>query len=258
MGPDLRCRRLHFCRFVENQLRLYGSFNVDIACDVLFPVIGRGIRFNQAVFQAHDTGRILIGKLRVMRDHDDEPLTRNFLDQLHDLDARLGVQRAGRFVCKQDIRVVDERTRNGNALHLPARELVGFLIQLVSEPDTLKRLFCTRLALLSAHARDGERKLYIPEYRLVWDEVIGLKDKSDTMIAVDIPVPVPEIFGRTTLNDKVTRRIVVKTADDIEKRRLAAARRAEHTDKLALTECKADAFESVNRSRRDFIFLCDP
>ena len=56
-----------------------------------------------------------------MRDHDDEALPRDLLDQFHDLHARFGIERARRFVGEQDLGVVDEGAGDGDPLHLPAR-----------------------------------------------------------------------------------------------------------------------------------------
>ena len=47
------------------------------------------------------------------------------LEQRHDLEAGLGLEVAGRLVGQQDRRVVHERARDGDALALSARQLVG-------------------------------------------------------------------------------------------------------------------------------------
>ena len=70
-----------------------------------------------------------------MRDHDDELVLGDLLEQLHYLHAGLGVKRAGRLVGKEDIGVVDERAGYGDALHLASGHLVRLLVQLVAQPD---------------------------------------------------------------------------------------------------------------------------
>ena len=68
------------------------------------------------------------------------------------------------------------------------------------------------------------------------NEVIALEDKADGVVAVAVPVGVGKVLRRLAVDDEIAARIVVKTADDVEHRRLAAARMAEDGDKLALTE----------------------
>ena len=199
----------------------------------------------------------MVGKFGVVRDHDDEPLARDLFDELHDLHARLRIERARGFVRKEDIGIIDERARNGDALHLPARELIGFFVELIAQTDARKRLGGAAAALFPSHARDGERKLHVPEHRLVRDEVIRLEDEPDPVIAVDVPIPVFEVFRGLPLNDEIARRIMIESADDVEERRLAAAGRSEHADKFARAEFEAHPFERVNAARGGFVFLGD-
>src|ERR671920_2514013 len=55
------------------------------------------------------------------------------VQQLHDPDGGLGIEVAGRLVGDEQRRVVDERARDGHALLLAARELVGIVVQLGRE-----------------------------------------------------------------------------------------------------------------------------
>ena len=66
---------------------------------------------------------------------------------LHHLHARLAVERAGRLIGKQNVRVVDKRSRDGNALHLAAGHLVRLFVELVAKAHALKRLFRALAAL---------------------------------------------------------------------------------------------------------------
>ena len=70
-----------------------------------------------------NAGRVLVRKLRVMGHHDDQTVLSDVSQEVHDLDAGLGVKSTGRFVCQENFRIVDQGARNGNALHLTARKL---------------------------------------------------------------------------------------------------------------------------------------
>ena len=96
-----------------------------------------------------------------MRDHDDELIPGYLLEDIHDLHGGLGVERAGRLVGKQDIRVVHERAGNGDALHLAAGHLVRLLIELIAEADLSERFGRPRLSFRRCNARERQRKLDI-------------------------------------------------------------------------------------------------
>ena len=216
-----------------------------------------GVVRHLPVEEAHDARGIALCKLGVVRDHDDQPLARDLLDEFHDLHARLGVERARRLVREQDLGVVDERARNGDALHLPARELVRLFIELLPQPHALERLFRARLPLCRGDAREGQRELYVAENGLVRDEVVALEHEPDGVVAVGVPVPVLIIFCRNALDDEVAVRILVQPADDVQKGRLSAARGTENGDELFFTERERNALERVHGGIRDLVILYD-
>ncbi len=60
------------------------------------------------------------------------------LEDAHDLGAGLGIQVAGRLVGQDDARLVDQRPRDGDALLLPAGQLVGPMVDAVAQPYRLQ------------------------------------------------------------------------------------------------------------------------
>ena len=92
---------------------------------------GIGVGDDAAVGQLDDTSRVLVGQLGVVRDHDDEAVAGDVAQQVHDLNAGLGVEGAGGFVREEDLGVIDEGSRNGDALHLATRHLRGLLVDVV-------------------------------------------------------------------------------------------------------------------------------
>ena len=59
---------------------------------------------------------------------------------VHHLDARAGVEVAGRLVGQQDRRVVDERPRDGHALLLAAGQLVRVMVRPLLQADRRRGL----------------------------------------------------------------------------------------------------------------------
>ena len=103
-------------------------------------VEGVGVASDDAVGQVHDAGGVPLGQLGVVRDHDNEAVVGDLGEQVHDLDARLGVEGAGGLVGQKDLRVVDEGAGDGHALHLAAGELAGLFVHVLAEAHALERL----------------------------------------------------------------------------------------------------------------------
>ena len=98
----------------------------------------------------------MLGKLRVVRDHDHEPVTGHLGEDVHDLDARLGVEGASGLVGQHDLRVVHEGARDGHALHLATRKLGRPLVDVLAEAHALEGRPGTSSALGATHARERE------------------------------------------------------------------------------------------------------
>ena len=58
-----------------------------------------------------------------MRHHNDEPVPCDFLQNIHHLNARLRVKRAGGFICQHNVRIVDKRSCDCHPLHLSSGKL---------------------------------------------------------------------------------------------------------------------------------------
>ena len=192
-----------------------------------------------------------------MRDHDNELILCNFLQQIHDLHARLAVERAGRLVSQQNIGVVDDGARDGHALHLAAGHLVRRLVKLVAQTDLFQRLDGARAPLLAGDAGERERELDVCQHALVRDEVIALKDKADGVVAVGVPVTVVIFLRGAAVDDEVAGGVAVEPADDVQQRGLTAAGLAEDCNKLILAEGDVDALERLDLRRAGLVYLGD-
>ena len=52
------------------------------------------------------------------------------------------------------------------------------------------------------------------------DEIVGLEDEPDAVVAECVPVAILVFLGRDAVDDEVARVVVVEPADDVEQRRL--------------------------------------
>ena len=196
--------------------------------------------------QTDNAAGIAVGKLRVMGDHNDELVLGDLLENFHDLHGCVGVQRAGGLVGQKDIRVVHQSPGDGHALHLAAGHLVGLFVQLVAQTHLFQGLFGSRLPLRRSNAGESQGQLHVGKYGLVRDQVIGLKNKADGVVAVGVPVGVRKILGGFPVDHQVAGGILVKTADDVQKRCLAAAGVTQYGHKFALPKFQINALQRVD------------
>ena len=201
------------------------------------------IRADLSVFQVDDPGSIFLRQFRIVGDHHDEPVSRHFLQKFHDLNTRLAVQRPGRLIGKQNIRIVDKRPGDRHPLHLSAGHLVRFLVELASEPYLFQRLDRALPPLTFPDARDRQRQFHICQNGLVWDQVVTLKDKSNRMVPVGIPVSVFVFFCRNAVDDQVSAVIAIQSSDDIQKRRLSRAAWSQNRHKLVVAQIQTDVIQ---------------
>ena len=166
-----------------------------------------------AVGHLDDASGVAPGQLGVVRDHDDQAVLGDLLEQVHDLDGGGGVQGAGGLVGEQDLGVVDEGAGDGHALHLAARQLAGALVQVPAEAHALEGLRRAATALGAAHARERERELDVGQDGLVRDKVVALEHEADAVVAVRVPVAVGVLARGDAVDDQGEGRRDVALAD---------------------------------------------
>ena len=128
----------------------------------------------------------------VMRDNDDCcACAVEFFEHLHDLRGGFAVQCAGRFVTEQNIRLIDERTRNRCTLLLSAGKLCGVMRQTVGQSELCRQC----IKLLCRHMRELCRKKDIFRGGQLREQVEKLEHKAD--------MPQPEIRKLTVLFDHI-------------------------------------------------------
>ena len=197
------------------------------------------------VLDAHDARRVIFGELRVVRDHDHEPLARDLREQIHHLDARLGVEGARGLIGEYDLGIVHQRACDGDALHLTSRELRWLLIHMRAQAHALECGAGAALALGAVHARQRERELHVGQDRLVRDEVVALEDEAHAVIAVRVPLRIRIVAGRGSIHHDIARVGVVEAAQYVQERGLTGARWAQNRHELALPEGDGDAVQGA-------------
>ena len=150
-----------------------------------------------------------------MRNHDDQALFGNLFKNLHHLNAGFCIKRAGRFVGQNDFGIVDKRSGDCYALHLAAAHFAGLLFELIGKPHFFKRLNRPFAPFLPGYSRKRQRQFNVLKNGLMRNQMIILKNKSDGMIAVCVPVAGAESLRRAPVDYKIAAVGMIQPADDV-------------------------------------------
>ncbi len=181
----------------------------------------------------------LEGFLLVVRDEDRRDAERllDLLERLAKLHADLDVERAERLVEQEDRRPVRESAREGDPLPLAPRELALVAAAEAREADELQQLLAALLPLGRRDLADAQSELdvlgdgHVPEDRVV------LEDEADVP---RLGRQVRHVLLAET-DDPLVRQD--QAGDHPEDRALAAARRAEQHEKLAVLDLERHAVD---------------
>ena len=119
-------------------------------------------------------------QLAIVRGDDDRRAARvDLAEQIHDFERQIGIEVAGRLVGEHELRVVDERARDGDALLLAARQLFGKRVHAVLQADPLQHLKGLALLRRQRHAEHAHHERDVLKHRQARDEPEVLKDEAD-------------------------------------------------------------------------------
>ena len=76
------------------------------------------------------------------------------------------------------------------------------------------------------------------------------------MVAVGIPVLILVFLGGASVDHKVARGVYIKTADNIEQRGFATARRSENRNEFVIAKGKVNALQGFNGIITCGVVLC--
>ena len=186
------------------------------------------------------------GDVRVVRDHDNRvSLTVQGFDDFHDGFAAFGIQRARRFVGKDNLAPVHQSARNADALLLPAGKLARLVFQPFAQVKLFQQRFGARGAVGFADARiDGGQGRVFNRVQ-IRQQVVTLKDEAERL-APQSRLFVFGHFGNLDTVDFIrSRRRHVQTADDVHQRRFARSRLSDNRDEIALFNGEINVFQNV-------------
>ena len=156
---------------------------------------------------------------------------------------RLLVERGERLVHQQNIGADADAARHVHALAHADRKLGRIVPREASHADRFERFERAQVPLAFGDVLEFQRDAEVLEDRVPGKQRAFLKDERD-LARLRLAADWPAVNGDVAASRRC------KAADNIEKRALAASRRAEQTDEFAATDIKRDIVEGKNRLRR--------
>jgi hypothetical protein len=150
-----------------------------------------------------------------------------------DLVAGAGVEVPGRLVGQQHRWIDRERTRDGDALTLTARELVGQVLQAMGELHERQELAGALVDFQPRPAAQVQRKTDVFQAGERRQEVEELEDEPDLVPSDAGQVVVRELGQRPSLDAHGAAGGSIEPANQVEERRLARPRRPDDRDHFA-------------------------
>ena len=189
------------------------------------------------------------------------------IQRLHDMENlvdQLGVKSTGGFIVEHDLRLHGKSTGDGGALLLPAREVRGIPLHMVTEADLFQQGAPSFFRILTGNASDDNGSHHgILKKRAVGEEVELLKNHADALaehmgtflkIRIQLGSGHSRNAGTGRADDAGVQRF--QAIDAAQHRAFAATRRPNDRDQIALLDGEAHAFE--NRSLiKTFVEILD-
>src|SRR4030095_1870273 len=176
--------------------------------------------------------------------------------QVQDLAPGLTVEFAGGLVAEQQARAHHQRTRDGGALALAARDVGGTVREAVPETDPGQRLACPLVALGAGHALVEQGQLHVLGEREAGQQVEGLEDEADGAAAQPRQLLLAERVEGAALEAVAPGARAREAAQDLEQRGLARARGAHHRHELAAPDLEVHPAQRVDvLARRDVVLV---
>ena len=219
-------------------------------------LFGPSFRKDSSVTQESDPLADLPDDFHLVRDHyDRDPhLLVDALQKRKDPLCNLGIQRTGRFVAEEELRIQDKRPRDRNALFLSAGKLTWPGMHFIAKTDKVDQAmyFLFRLRRIRLHSPELHRESNIVIDIQALKQVEPLEDHAHPALQFAKRDLVGRRYDRLVHSD-LTAVIWLEPVDTSQERRFSRAALPDDPVDLAVVDLKGDSFE-------DFQFLkrfCD-
>ena len=183
------------------------------------------------VFQQHSliqvsSARRMMRRPGIMGNHDDRfsEFLIQPLEEIHDLLSRVSIQVSRGLVGEEECRIGDNGSRNGNPLLLTSGELAGIMLHPVLQADQTQSRLDVIVPLRLAQPGEQERQLHVFKSREHGNQVEGLKNKSDVVVAPMGQLAIGHRCDPDTIHLDFPGGRPIDTGDDVQERSFAGPR----------------------------------
>jgi hypothetical protein len=186
------------------------------------------------------------GNIRfVSHEHNRQPVfSIETLESGYNFQAGVRIESAGRLVCEQQRRIIDEGAGDGHPLLLSARKLCGGMVRAVGKADLVKERQGAAPALGRRHTGIEQRQLDIVQGGRSGQQIKALKDKAEFVAADGGPLARTEAADLDPVQPVPTGSRRVEATQQVHECRLARPRGSDHCNELTPVDRQADTVES--------------
>ena len=190
-------------------------------------------------------------------DHDERhAIARQLLDYAEHFAHELGVERGRDFIAQQQRRLHRERARDGHALLLSARELIGISVELVAETDAFEHLLRDLARLRTRRFLDDAlREHDVFSGAQMRKQVVLLKHHADLQPeAAQVGMACVDALAVDADRSRID---ALQSVERAQQRALSGTAAADDRDDLARFDIQIDTLQDVRRAEllvqlRDF------
>src|SRR5690242_19763075 len=158
------------------------------------------------------------------------------LHDVHDLLAVLGVEVGGWLISQDKLGMGRQRSGDGDALLLPAGELIGTMMGVVQESNGLQHFVDALLAVGGFDAGQEQRHLDIFIGCQGWDEREELEHKSNGVLAQIRPLVAIEAGRVLPIDQDITTCWLIEQTNELQQGSLAGPRRSNESSELTVID----------------------
>ena len=166
----------------------------------------------------------------------------SLLDLDAHLHAQLGVEVRERLVEEEDPRLAHDGAADGDALALAAGKLAGLAVEQLVDLQDLGGLRDAPLDLGLRRPQRLQAEGEVLAHRHVRVERVGLEHHREAALGRR------DLVHRLAVDEDLAAGDLLEPGDHPQQRRLAAARRADEDDELAVLDVKVDAVDDLDRA----------
>src|SRR5437879_1157477 len=168
------------------------------------------------------------------------------LQQAQNFVGGLAIQVPGGLVAHQQLRIGHQRARDRDALLLAARQFLRLVLGTIGKSHHLQRHGDILLALRGGELCQQQRQLDVALSAQHRHQVVELEHEADVVCAPLRQLAARKVVDAATADVDLARAGLIETADQVEQRGLARARRTHERDEVALGNIERESVQDLD------------